>query len=89
MRVTARVQACINRCSKPCQQVPLSTSLCSDTAQRLCNNGFKACTDSCIPSTATTAAQIESQAACNTYCCTTLKQCLAGRLCEISTVTCE
>jgi hypothetical protein len=85
-----RLQACMNRCSiTPCQQVPLSTSLCSVTAQGLCNNGFRACTDACVPSTATTAAAIESQTACNTYCCTVLKQCLMGRLCDISTITCE
>ena len=86
----ARVQACINRCSiAPCQQVPLSASLCSVTAQGLCNNGFRACTDACVPSTATTAAQIQSQAACNTNCCLVLKQCLRGRLCDITAVTCE
>lgn len=86
----ARVQACVNRCSiTPCQQVPLTGSLCDDTAQRLCNNAFRACTDACTPSTATTAAQIQSQAACTSSCCGQIKQCLMGRLCDISTVTCQ
>jgi hypothetical protein len=85
---SARVQACINRCSiAPCQQTPLTSRLCDATAQSICNNGFRACNDACVPSTATTQAAIESQAACGTFCCTQLKRCLTSRQCDIGTIT--
>jgi hypothetical protein len=85
---SARVQACINRCSiAPCQQTPLSNRLCDANAQNLCNKGFRACTDSCTPSTATTQAIIETQASCTTFCCTQLKACLTHRFCDISSIT--
>jgi len=84
----ARVQACINRCFiSPCQQTPLTSRLCDATAQSICNNGFRACSDACVPSTATTQAAIESQAACGTFCCTQFKRCLTSRQCDISTIT--
>ena len=84
----ARVQACINRCLiSPCQQTPLTSRLCDATAQSICNNGFRSCNDACVPSTATTQAAIESQAACGTFCCTQFKRCLTSRQCDISTIT--
>ena len=84
----ARVKACINRCFiSPCQQTPLTSRLCDATAQSICNNGFRACSDAtCVPSTATTQAAIESQAACGTFCCTQLKRCLTSRQCDIGTI---
>ena len=86
--LAARVQACVNRCSiAPCQQTPLAARLCDATGQRICNNGFQACTNACIPSTATTAAEIESQTACTSSCCGIFKQCLTSRQCDISTIT--
>src|SRR6516225_8472097 len=58
-----RAKACINRCLiAPCGQTPLTTKLCDPTAQNICNNAFRACNDACVPSTATTAAGITSQA---------------------------
>ena len=85
--VGARLLACINRCSiTPCQQTPLTARLCDATAQSICNNGFRACNDACVPSTATTQAAIESQAACGTFCCTQLKRCLTSRQCDIGTI---
>ena len=56
-----RIRPCIIRCTiAPCGQTgALAARLCDATAQSICNNGFRACTDSCIPSTATTAAEIE------------------------------
>jgi hypothetical protein len=39
------------------------------------------------PATATTAADIESQAACSTFCCSQLKACLAQRQCDLRTIT--
>jgi hypothetical protein len=85
----ARVKACIIRCTiAPCGQTgALAARLCDATAQRICNNGFRACTDACIPSTATTAAEIQSQASCSTFCCSQVKACLAQRKCDISTIT--
>jgi hypothetical protein len=84
----ARVKACINRCFiTPCQQTPLTSRLCDATAQSICNNGFRACNDACVPSTATTQAAIESQAACGTFCCTQFKRCLTSRQCDLSTIT--
>jgi len=84
----AQVKACIDRCSiAPCQQTPLSARLCDATGQRICNTGFQSCNNACIPSTATTAAQIQSQASCSASCCTKFKQCLSSRQCDISTIT--
>src|SRR5262249_47059728 len=78
--VPGRAKACINRCRiAPCGQTPLTA--------RLCNNGFRACNDACVPSTATTAAGIQSQASCGTTCCTQFKNCLFVRQCDISTIT--
>jgi len=86
--LAARVEACVNRCSiAPCQQTPLSDRLCDTTGQGICNNGFQSCNNACIPSTATTAAQIQSQASCSAFCCTKFKQCLSQRQCDISTIT--
>jgi len=83
----ARVQACINRCSiAPCQPTPLTARLCDATAQSICNNGFRACNNACVQSTATTQAAIESQATCGTICCTQFKRCLASHQCDIGTV---
>ena len=83
-----RVKACINRCQvAPCQPTPLTARLCDATAQSICNNGFRACNDACVPSTATTTAQIQSQASCATFCCTQFKDCLSLRQCDISTIT--
>src|SRR5215831_4080184 len=85
---TGRVKACINRCSiAPCQETPLTARLCDAAAQSICNNGFRACNDACVPSTATTAAGIQSQASCGTTCCTQFKNCLFVRQCDISTIT--
>ena len=84
----ARTQACINRCSiASCQQTPLGAHLCDATAQRICNNGFQGCTDACIPSTAATAADVQSQNACTASCCSNLKACLAQRQCDLPTIT--
>ena len=86
--IDARTQACINRCSiASCQQTPLGARLCDATAQRICNNGFQGCTDACIPSTAATAADVQSQNACTTSCCSNLKACLAQRQCDLPTIT--
>ena len=82
-----RVKACIDRCQvAPCQPTPLTARLCDATAQSICNNGFRACNDACVPSTATTQAAIESQAVCGTSCCTQLKHCLSARQCDIGTI---
>lgn len=82
-----RVKACINRCKiAPCQPTPLTARLCDATAQSICNNGFRACNNACVPSTATTQAAIESQATCGTFCCTQLKRCLTARQCDIGTI---
>jgi hypothetical protein len=82
-----RVQACINRCFiAPCQQTPLTARLCDATAQSICSNGFRACNDACVPSTATTQAGIESQAACGTFCCTQFARCLSTRECDINSI---
>ena len=82
-----RAKACINRCLiAPCGQTPLTTQLCDPTAQNICNNAFRACNDACVPSTATTAAGITSQAACGTSCCTQLQQCLRSRLCDLNAI---
>ena len=87
-RTTAEQKNCANRCSiASCQQTPLAARLCDATAQTICNNGFTACTDACISSTATTAAIIQSQASCTTSCCTKFKLCLGERQCDISTIT--
>ena len=87
--VPGRIKACVTRCSiAPCGQTGvLAARLCDATAQSICNNGFRACTDSCIPSTATTAAEIESQASCSTFCCSQVKACLGQRKCDISIIT--
>jgi len=86
--LTGRVQACINRCSiSSCQQTPLSARLCDATGQSICNKTFRSCTDACTPSSAATAAIIQSQASCATFCCTQFKVCLTQRQCDISTVT--
>ena len=85
--VPGRAKACINRCRiAPCGQTPLTARLCDATAQSICNNGFRACNDACVPSTATTAAGITSQAACGTSCCTQFQQCLRARLCDLNTI---
>jgi hypothetical protein len=82
-----RVKACVDRCFiTPCGQTPLTTQLCDATAQTICNNSFRACNDACVPSTATTAAAITSQATCGTSCCTQLQHCLRARLCDLSTI---
>jgi hypothetical protein len=86
--VPGRVNACINRCSiTPCGQAPLTTQTCDATAQTICSNSFRACNDACVPSTATTAAGITSQAACGTSCCTQFQQCLRARLCDLNAIT--
>jgi hypothetical protein len=86
--VPGRAKACINRCRiAPCGQTPLTARLCDAAAQSICNNGFRACNDACVPSTATTAAGIQSQASCGTTCCTQFKNCLFVRQCDISTIT--
>ena len=89
MRVApGRVKACITRCSiAPCEQTPLAARLCDETAQSICNNGFQACGDACVASTAATAAEVEGQAACSTFCCSQFKACLAQRQCALSTIT--
>jgi hypothetical protein len=85
--VPGRAKACINRCFiAPCGQTPLTTQLCDPTAQTICTNAFRACNDACVPSTATTAAGITSQAACGTSCCTQLQQCLRARLCDVNAI---
>ena len=86
--VPDRAKACINRCLiAPCGQPPLTTQTCDATAQTICSNAFRACNDACVPSTATTAAGITSQAACGTSCCTQFKNCLLVRQCDISSIT--
>jgi hypothetical protein len=86
--LAAGVKACVNRCSiAPCQQTPLSARLCDATAQSLCNNSFRSCTDGCITSSAATAAVIQAQGSCTTSCCTKFKLCLGQRQCDISTIT--
>jgi hypothetical protein len=83
----ARVRACINRCFiTPCQETPLTNRLCDATAQSICNNGFRACNNACVASTATTQAAIESQATCGTFCCTQLKRCLDSRQCDVGAI---
>ena len=85
---TAQEKNCENRCSiASCQQTPLAARLCDATSQSICNNGFTACNDACIASTATTQAIIQSQASCQTACCNTFKLCLGQRQCELSTIT--
>ena len=86
--VPERVKACITRCAiAPCEQRPLAARLCDETAQSICNNGFQACGDACLPSTAANAAEVQSQAACSTFCCSQLKACLAQRQCDLATIT--
>jgi hypothetical protein len=81
-----RIKACINRCQvAPCQPTPLTARLCDD--QSICNNGFRACNDACVPSTAANQATTQSQASCATFCCTQFKQRLSQRQCDISTIT--
>ena len=89
MRVApGRIKACITRCSiAPCEDTPLQARVCDATAQRICNSGFQACSSACITSTATNAAEVESQAACSTFCCSQIKACLAQRQCELATIT--
>ena len=72
---------------RPCEQTPLAARLCDETAQRICNNGFQACGDACLPSTAANAAEVEAQAACSTFCCSQFKACLAQRQCALPTIT--
>ena len=90
---TAQQKNCENRCSiASCQQTPLAARLCDATSQSICNNSFTSCTDACITSTATTQADVQSQASCTTACCTQRKVCLAQRQCEIgliTAITCE
>ena len=86
--VPERVKACITRCSiAPCDQTPLAARLCDATSQSICNNGFQACGDACVPSTAATAAEVEGQAACSTFCCSQFKACLSQRQCDLATIT--
>ena len=86
--VPERVKACITRCSiAPCEQTPLAARLCDATAQSICTNGFKACGDACLPSTAANAAEVQSQVACSSFCCSQLKACLAQRQCALPTIT--
>jgi hypothetical protein len=86
--VPERVKACITRCSiAPCEQRPLASRLCDATAQRICNNGFQACGGACVPSTAASAAEVEGQAACSTFCCSQFKACLSQRQCDLATIT--
>jgi len=86
--VPERVKACITRCSiAPCDQTPLAARLCDATSQSICNNGFQACGDACVPSTAATAAEVEGQAACSTFCCSQFKACLSQRQCNLPTIT--
>ena len=86
--VPERVKACITRCSiAPCDQTPLAARLCDATSQRICNSGFQACGDACVPSTAATAAEVEGQAACSTFCCSQFKACLSQRQCNLPTIT--
>ena len=86
--VPERLKACITRCSiAPCDQTPLAARLCDATSQSICNNGFQACGDACVPSTAATAAEVEGQAACSTFCCSQFKACLSQRQCNLPTIT--
>jgi len=85
--VPERVKACITRCAiAPCEQTPLTSRVCDETSQSICNNGFQACGDACLPSTAANAAEVQSQAACSTFCCSQLKACLAQRQCALPTI---
>ena len=60
--VPERVKACITRCAiAPCEQTPLTSRVCDETSQSICNNGFQACGDACLPSTAANAAEVQSQ----------------------------
>jgi hypothetical protein len=88
MRVVPEwVKACITRCAiAPCEQTPLAVRVCDETAQSICNNGFQACGDACLLSTAAKAAEVQSQAACSTFCCSQLKACLAQRQCALPTI---
>src|SRR5262245_14431690 len=52
---SAQQKACANRCSiSSCQQTPLAVRLCDATAQGICNNSFRSCSDACITSVAAT-----------------------------------
>ena len=85
--VPERVKACITRCAiAPCEQTPLTSRVCDETSQSICNNGFQACGDACLPSTAANAAEVQSQAACSSFCCSQLKACLAQRQCALPTI---
>ena len=85
---TAQQKACANRCSiSSCQQTPLAARTCDATAQSICNNSFRSCSDACITSVAATQAIIQAQASCRTSCCTKFKVCLAQRQCEIGSIT--
>ena len=90
---TAQQKNCANRCSiSSCQQTPLAARLCDATAQSICNNSFRSCTDACTTSFAATQAIISAQASCTTSCCTKFKLCLGQRQCEIGNIiatTCE
>ena len=89
----AQQKACANRCSiSSCQQTPLAARLCDATAQSICSNSFRSCSDACTTSFAATQAIISAQASCTTSCCTKFKLCLAQRQCEIGNIiatTCE
>ena len=85
--VPERVKACITRCAiAPCEQTPLTSRVCDETSQSICNNGFQACGDACLPSTAANAAEVQSQAACSSFCCSQLKACLAQRQCALPSI---
>ena len=85
--VPERVKACITRCAiAPCEQTPLTSRVCDETSQSICNNGFRACGDACLPSTAANAAEVQSQAACSSFCCSQLKACLAQRQCALPSI---
>jgi hypothetical protein len=85
--VPERVKACITRCAiAPCEQTPLTSRVCDETSQRICNNGFQACGDACLLSTAANAAEVQSQAACSSFCCSQLKACLAQRQCALPSI---
>ena len=85
--VPERVKACITRCAiAPCEQTPLTSRVCDETSQSICNNGFQACGDACLTSIAANAAEVQSQAACSSFCCSQLKACLAQRQCALPTI---
>jgi len=90
---TAQQKACANRCSiSSCQQTPLAARLCDATAQSICSNSFRSCSDACTTSFAATQAIISAQASCTTSCCTKFKLCLAQRQCDLRGIiatTCE